>query len=455
MEGQQGSDPSAVETPSDLSVVLDEVIADAQSRPIPAITPRLVRAPSLPGKADAIIGMRRSGKTSFLYQTLAAHVARGLPRSRALYLNFEDERLLPLNGQHLHLVTDALYRAHPELRSEEHWLLFDEIQNVPGWERFVRRMLDSQGVRVMLTGSSAKLLSKEIATSLRGRCLSTELLPFSFGEALTHAGLEVPKRWPVPAKTRSLLENRFDRYLVTGGFPEVQQVDDAVRPRILQEYVDVVLFRDVVERHGVSATVALRQLLRRLLRSPASGISVNKLYKDFQSQGIQVSKDSLHAFVGYFEDAYLLFTVNIHARSEHKRAVNPRKCYLVDHGLARASAFVRAEDLGHHLENIVFVELRRRGATVAYHRTSSGKEVDFLVLRGDEPTQLVQVCASLSDPATRSRELLAIEEAAQETGLKQAVLVTLREQGAVQLKGVDVRIEPAWRWVLQGASTGV
>jgi predicted AAA+ superfamily ATPase len=440
MEGQRG-----------LGSLLDELVADAQTRPLPEVTRRLARAPSLPGKADVVLGMRRSGKTFFLYQTLGELARRGVPRSHTLYLNFEDERLLPLTGQDLHLVSDALYRAHPTLRSEEHWLLFDEIQNVPGWERFVRRMLDTPGVRMMLTGSSAKLLSKEIATSLRGRCLTTELLPFGFSEALTHAGVEPPKRWPVPAKTRSLLENRLDRYLVTGGFPEVQTVPDALCPRILQEYVDVVLFRDVVERHAVSGTVALRQLLRRLLRSPASGLSINKLYKDFQSQGLSVAKDSLHAYVAYFEDAYLLFTVHLHAKSEHKKAVNPRKCYLVDHGLARASAFVRAEDTGHHLENIVFVELRRRGAVVAYHRTASGREVDFVVLEGDQPLQLVQVCASLADPETRDRELRALAEAAHETGVRDAVLVTLREQGSAHQDGIDVRIEPAWRWLLQGS----
>jgi hypothetical protein len=433
----------------DLRAVLDELIADMQARPLPKLTPRQLQLPAARGKADVIIGMRRSGKTFFLYQQLADLRRRGIPKDRAVYLNFEDERLMPLRAEDLHLIPDAFYRMAPHVREETCWFLFDEIQNVPGWERFARRLLDTENVRLILTGSSAKLLSREIATSLRGRSLTTELFPFSFAEALAHGGIEAPGRWPVPAKTRSVLENRFKRYLMTGGFPEVQGVADDVRPRILQEYLDVVLFRDIVERHAVTGTVALRQLVRRLVRSPARSVSVNRLYNDFRSQGIHVSKDSLHAYLSHLEDAYLIFTVSLHSESERRKAVHPRKCYLIDHGLARATTIARKEDIGHHLENMVYVELRRRGLEVDYYLTESGREIDFVITDRGAPTGLVQVCASLSEAGTRDRELSAIEEAARETGIDTASIVTLHDQGTVDVAGVEVRIEPAWRWLLE------
>jgi uncharacterized protein len=449
MEGQVCAKSSFVEGQVDLRAALDELIADVHARPIPRLTPRLVQLPSIQGKADVVIGMRRSGKTFFLYQQIANLEREGIPRERILYLNFEDERLMPLHAEDLHLVPDAFYRRAPGAREQTCWFLFDEIQNVPGWERFIRRLLDTENVRIIVTGSSAKLLSKEIATSLRGRSLTTELLPFSFAEALAHGGIEAPLRWPAPAKARSMLENRFARYMITGGFPEVQTVADDVRPRILQEYLDVVLFRDIVERHAVTGTVALRQLVRRLVRSPACNISINRLYNDFRSQGVHVSKDSLHAYLSHLEDAYLAFTVGLHSESERRKAANPRKCYLIDHGLARATTITRSEDAGHHLENIVYIELRRRGLDVAYYLTESGHEVDFVVTDRGAPTELVQVCASLSDSVTRARELRAIEGAARETGVDNATIVTLHDQGTVNAAGVRVRIEPAWRWLLR------
>jgi len=250
-----------------------------------------------------------------------------------------------------------------------------------------------------------------------------------------------------------LLEHCFDRYLQTGGFPEVQTVSDELRTRILQEYLDVVLFRDVVERHAVTGTTVLRQLVRRLVRSPAATVSIHRLYNDFRSQGLPISKDSLHAYVAYLEDAYLLFLVSLHSKSEARKTVRPRKCYLIDHGLARATTCFRAEDTGHYLENIVYVELRRRGLPVGYYLTQSGFEVDFAIVAEGKPIELLQVCAHLGDAKTKERELRALREAITETGATSATVITLHEQGRLDIAGANVRIEPAWRWLLPGSGT--
>jgi predicted AAA+ superfamily ATPase len=330
--------------------IIDELVADFGTRPLPPITPRLLGLPGLPGKVDVVVGMRRSGKTWYLFQRIQELEAAGVGRDRILYLNLEDDRLAPLKAEDLHRIPEALYRRHPGSREQPCHFFLDEIQNVPGWERFVRRLVDSERVSLVLTGSSAKLLSREIATSLRGRSVASELLPFSFAEALRHAGLAVPERWPPPAAERSLLENRFERYLETGGFPEVQTLDVDLRLRVLQDYVDVVLFRDVAERHGVENLTALRYLERTLLAHPSQRFSVSRFYNDLKSQGIRVGKDTLHEYLGYLEDAFLLFTMTVASPSIRVRQVNPRKCYLVDPALASVASFKASQDQGHLLE---------------------------------------------------------------------------------------------------------
>jgi predicted AAA+ superfamily ATPase len=431
------------------AAAVEALIADFQEREIPRVTPRSLSLPSLPGKADVVIGMRRSGKTWFLYQQIEERLAQGIDRSRLLYLNFEDERLLPLATQDLSRIPEAFYRRFPASREKPCWFFFDEIQNVPGWESFVRRLLDTEKVSLVLTGSSARLLSREIATSLRGRSLATEILPFSFAESLRHEGLELPARWPPGAKARSLLEHRFERYLESGGFPEVQEIPRDLRVRVLQEYVDVVIFRDVVERHGVENLQALRYLERSLLASPAGRFSVSKLFNDLKSQGVKVGKDTLYEYLAHLEDSFLLFTVPVASPSVRVRQVNPRKCYPVDPALASALSFRASEDLGHLLETAVYLELRRRGRSLGYVTTRSGYEVDFLAEDSVGSRELIQVCADLEAPSTRQREIRALEEGMKETGCENATVVTLREEGHAEAGGRTVRIVPAWRWLLE------
>lgn len=427
---------------------IDRVVADFQDWRPPTVTPRNLALPGIPGKADVVAGMRRSGKTWFLFQRIRELLDSGVARHRILYVNFEDDRLLPLAPGDPGRFLEALYRRFPGNRDETCWLFFDEIQNVPDWERFVRRALDTARVRIVITGSSAKLLGNEIATSLRGRSLTTEILPFSFEEALRHRGVQPPARWPPAARLRSRLEHEFDAYLERGGFPEVQNLADDLRLRVLQDYVHVVLLRDIVERHAIANPIALRWLVRRLLGAPGGRFSVHRFHRDLKSQGIAIGKDALHAYLRHVEDAFLAFPVEIASRSAKARSVNPRTCYVVDPGLARAVSFQAAGDVGHLLENTVYLELRRRGYEISYVVTDRGEEVDFLARARDGTFRLFQVSADLSDAATRARELRALESAMPDFGLKRATLVTLREEDVIEVGKGKVSVVPAWRWLL-------
>lgn len=428
--------------------VFDALVAEFEVRPIPEPTPRRIALPGLPGKADVVIGMRRVGKTWRLYQHMHDLLRAGVPRERLLYVNLEDERL-PIDAGELSHLLDAWYVRYPAVAASEHWLFLDEVQNVPGWERFVRRMLDAGNVRVLLTGSSSKLLSAEIATSLRGRALATEVLPFSFHEAVLHAGLGVPERWPAAPQVRATLGAAFETYFESGGFPEVQGVDAFLRRRVLQDYVDVAMLRDVVERHQVGNVVALRWIVRRLLAHPSGRFTANKLYRDLKAQGLAIGKDTVHEYLNHLQDAHLVYTVPIWAASQARQHSNPRKAYLVDPALSRTAAFAKPQDVGHRLENLVYLELRRRGFDeIGYLQTPAGYEVDLCARSPAGDLHLVQVSADLDDPETREREIRALADGMDALGLDRGLVVTRHHDEEVRVGPGTVTIVPAWRWLL-------
>lgn len=429
--------------------VVRQKIVDALAAPTRQLTRRDVWLPSVPGKAIAVIGMRRAGKTSLLWQILADRLAQGTPREGLLYFSFEDERLAGIQAKDLDMLVEEYYRLFPEWRDHQRATFFlDEIQVVPGWEIFARRLLDSEKVDLFLSGSSARLLSREVATSMRGRAMEAVVLPFSFRESLRHAGRE-PRKNPahLTKAQRSSLDKALLAYLEQGGFPEAQGVDVRNRVELLRGYVDVVLLRDVIERYAVTQPLALRWMVRQLLGNAAGLFSINKFHLDLKSQGTAVAKDTLHALLDHLEDAFLLRSVGIAADSERRRRVNLRKVYPVDTGLI--SIFDRSgkANLGHMLETAVFLELERRGADVAYVRTTGGFEVDFLARYSDGQQELIQVCTTIDDPETLARETRALSDAADDFPRARCLLITLYKPAAVRLVP-KVTLVAASEWLL-------
>ncbi len=436
-----------------LHPVLHEALNAAVLRAPRQATRRDAQLPAVPGKAHAIIGMRRAGKTTYLHQVHAERLVGGQAAERTLYLNFDDERLAELPIEQLNSLVEEYYRRFPQFRGRERvtWLL-DEIQWVSGWERFVRRMLDTEQVEIVVSGSSARMLSREVHTSLRGRGMETIIRPFSFREFLRHRGAE-PERpdWLAPAD-RSRLESHFLAYLAEGGFPEAQGLSPQVRVNLLQGYVDTVLFRDVVERYQVSQVAALRWLTRQFLKNAASLFSVHKFAQDLKSQGEGVGKDTLHAMVGQLEDAFLVRTVALATESERRRNSNPRKVYPVDPGLIGAFDRSGRANLGHALETVVVHELDRRGAEVGYVRTEDGYEVDFLTRYFDGREELVQVCTSPTMPEIQEREFRALEGAAREYPKATRRLLTLTRDAMPTQAPPGVIVQPAYEWLLMPAA---
>lgn len=410
--------------------IIRQKIIDSQASSLPAFTPRDVVLPGIPNKAIAIIGMRRTGKTTFLWQILSSRLAQGATRESLLYFNFEDERLYNMQATDLQMVLEEYYLLHPQLRDRHKAVFFfDEIQNVPNWEVFTRRLLDTEEIDLYISGSSAKLLSREVATSMRGRALECLIHPFSFREYLRHHQRE-PKTDPsrFPKATRSTVEKDLRTYLTMGGFPEAQNASVRDHFALLRSYVDIALLRDVIERHEISNPVALRWLVRQLLTNAARSFSINKFHGDLKSQGVPISKDTLHAYLAHLEDAFLIRTLSIASDSERRKRVNPRKVYPIDTGLIPVFDRSNRANLGHVLETCIMLELERRGADLTYIRTPNGYEVDFLARYPTGKEELIQVCADLADSHTKNREIRSLLETAPEYPNATLHLITLQTE---------------------------
>lgn len=433
--------------------VLERLLRDQRDRALPAATHRDIRVPELPNMATTFVGMRRVGKSVLMAQEMARLVADGVPRTSILAINLEDDRLGAPDAAMLSGALEWLFRTGPRRYEQTAHVFLDEVQVVPGWERFVRRVLDTENVRVRLTGSSAKLLSTEVATEFRGRSIAVEVPPFNFREYLRHRDLEPDDPADVSAAERSRLEAGFAAFLREGGFPAIQGAHEVDRVRTLQDYVELVVYRDVVERWNATNRVALEWLVGHMLSNFAREFSLNRIFKDLKQKGLAVSKDTLYAYLGHLVDARLLHTVGIRSTSYRTRQVNPRKIYAVDQGLAAATAHPSAEDTGFLLENTVYLDLRRRYSrlhdeVVTYFSDASGN-ADFVVDGALHEPLVVQACTSLSDAGTREREVTGAAAAMRGTHVRRSTIVTLNEFGEYETPDGTVTVVPAWRWLLR------
>jgi hypothetical protein len=293
------------------------------------------------------------------------------------------------------------------------------------------------------------MLSREVATPLRGRAWQVLIHPLSFEETLRQRGVSVPERPDfLSARERSTIEHAFVDYLRSGGFPEAQGLAEPVRLQLLRDYVDVALLRDVMERHSVSHAVGLRFVVRQLLGNAAGKFSAEKLYATLRSQGLHISKDTVHELIAHLEDCFLVRTVSIEADSERKRMVNPRKAYPVDPGLIPLFESTGARDEGRALETAVLIELERRGMTVTYLRTPEGHEVDFLARSPAGDTELLQVVPDATEVELAEPEIQALESAGRLYPHAVRRLLTPTRDALPKAVPEGILAQPAYEWML-------
>ena len=428
--------------------ILSRIMEEFRTWELPELVTREAYFPMVKGKATVITGMRRTGKTSLCYQKMKELLASGVPRDRILHLNFDDDRLMRFTAEDFQSILDVYYSEFPQNRDFLCYFFLDEIQHISGWEHFVRRLIDREKVQVILTGSSSKLLSEEIATCMRGRSVRGVVYPFSFSEFLLAEGVFATLPTRLSDRDISLLRNALQRYFAVGGFPEVQAVDKRTRYMILQEYIDLVIFDDVVERHQIANVPVLRNLLDTVLNNPSQKFSISNFHKEVRDQlKLKCSLSDLYDFLKYLEDAYILFRLKLHSRSVKQVQVNPAKVYSIDMGLVRAASRDPEANRGHLLENMVFLQMLREGWTLGYFVTKKeSREVDFYASHPiDKRKRLVQVSYEMPSGETLKREVEALIQAGEELGVKERIIVTWDDEA--ELEG-GISVVPAWRFLL-------
>lgn len=385
---------------------------------------------SLP-HAVAISGIRRCGKSTLLNQIIDGFYGKDI-----YYLNFEDERLVDFE------VTDfnSLYEVLLELYGERKTFFFDEIQNVSQWEVFVRRM-QNKGHKFFITGSNASLLSKELGTKLTGRCVSIELYPFSFMEYLSFKGYKLQKNALSYTAERASIKKYFSEYLKRGGMPEYLKYNDLT---LLKRVYEDILYRDVVARYDIKQVKALRELGLYLLSNIGGLFSYNNLTKML---GVG-SMNTIKSYADYLENSFLVSLVNRFSYSLKQQFVANKKIYCIDNGLAESVAFQFSKNKGKFLENLVFLELRRRYAEIYYYKTANNLEVDFLIKNGRRNISLIQVADNLDSEKIRQREIGALTNAMDELKIKKALILTEDVEEEIKSKGKVISMQPIYKWLL-------
>lgn len=426
---------------------IKSLILDFQEASLETGIPRRLGIETVKGKATVCIGVRRSGKSTYMFQIIKRLTESGIPRENILYLNFFDDRIHSLQQDGLGLIVEAYYSLFPEKKNTEKiYCFFDEIQAIPNWESFIDRLMRTEKCEVYLTGSSARMLSREIATQMRGRALAWEMFPFSFIEFLDYKQVDVSGA--LSTQRRLIVQKAFGEYFETGGFPEILGLEPNLRIKTHQEYFNTILFRDLVERHDISHPKALKDLAYRLLDNIASLYSINGLTAFLSSLGYKAPKSSVGDYLEWFEDAFFLFTVRIFDASFARRNTNPKKIYCVDHAMVSSVSSGILVNSGHLLENMVFASLRRVYPEIFYYRTRTGREVDFIVPSRGKERMLVQASESLAQPQTRKREIEALTEAMAELGVDSGIIVTLGENERVETENGTIEILPAWKFLM-------
>lgn len=422
---------------------LKQIIRDFHLSGNFAVKPRALQLPIDTKKIITLIGVRRCGKTSILYHAIN-QLCKTVDKTKILFLNFEDERL-ELNSDELDLILQGYMELCPEQNLSECYFFFDEIQNIPNWQKFIRRVYDSVTKNIFITGSNSKLLSSEIATSLRGRTLSFEVFPLSFEEYLLFKDIEIDL---YSSKSLAYIKNAQSLFLKNGAFPETLFLEEVYANQTLQEYFNVLLYKDLAERYNITNTVALKFFLKRLIASTTKQISINKIYNELKSSGIKIGKNTLYDFLDYVQNIYLALVLQKYDTSLAITELGEKKIYSIDIGLNNATEFKFSDNIGKALENAVFLELRRHYDEIYYYRTHKS-ECDFLIFENGKITNAIQVTYDMSDADTKDREIKGLVEACKNFDLTTSIIVTYDSEDEIEKDSVKISLIPFYKWVIR------
>jgi predicted AAA+ superfamily ATPase len=413
-----------------------QLILDFFKEDMEPVKARAFQLPLDVPKVISLMGPRRSGKTYMLLETIQ-RLRESLPINRIVYVNLEDDRLFPLTIHDMDDLIQGYYELFPENREHIVYFFLDEIQEVKYWEKFVRRIYDKEKSRVYVTGSSSSVLGKEIATGLRGRTLPYEVLPLSYSEFLAFNDYNEEPR---SSHGMALAINLMQKYLIQGGFPELVFADKVLHQKTVESYLEIMMYKDLVERYKISQPQLIKYLMKYLMSITGRLLSINKMHNDLRSQGYNIGRTTIYEYIAHMEDAYMIVQVPLWTHSIRKQRINPTKMYAIDPAFKRVMSI--GEDWGQLCEQVVCLELKRRGYTPYYWKGK--QEVDFFT----EETGLINVCYDLSEIGTRERELKGLLEGMKALDQKESLLISWDQEEEVELEGYRIGIVPLWRWLM-------
>ena len=419
---------------------LTELIRDYWEMKLPPVKARNIDIQLQSDLISDIVGPRRAGKTFMLFSAAA-----NLPKKSTVYVNFENRRLATIDGNVFNDIVEFIHAERLMERYPRVHLFLDEVQRIRGWERYVRSIQDEfkGSIKIFVTGSSSELLASDAATLLTGRHLTTLVLPLSFQEFLDFRESNMDPR---TERGRVLMGKEMEEYVRRGGYPEAAVSDDW--QKLLTQLYEDVLSRDVITRSGHRGAHILREFSNYLMANVGNLLSFSKMSRYFVSRDIRVTTPTLIKYFSMLRGAYVCFDVTIHSAKIRDRMKYPRKVYAYDSGFASITG---ETGIGRLYENVVAVELVRRGIEPHYWKDRAGYEVDFVVGR-TRKTLAVQVCYDLSDEDVRKRELRGLSRCMDELEISEGLVITRDEEGTEEVGGRTVRIVPLWKWLL-GAHT--
>lgn len=375
-----------------------------------------------------ITGIRRSGKSTI--QRILQHELS----ESDYYFNFDDERLINFNVQDFQMLLEVFI----ELFGKQSIFYFDEIQNIEGWERFIRRLYES-GNKIFITGSNAKLLSKELGTHLTGRYIQLEVYPLSFREIIQHEYPEVLNKKALSTDNIGIILHHFADYFKHGGIPEYFKFR---KSEYLKDLYKGILYRDIVARYNITNERHLRELVYYFASNIGKEFSYTKLS---ETVGLS-SPNTISSYCSYLEKCYLCFFVNRYSHSLKKQIQYNKKCYMIDPAMIRTIGFRVSEDKGRLLENIVFLHLKMKGLEIYFHKNT--KECDFIIRKNNQIIQAIQVTLNLSDKKIKNREIEGLVEAMKTYDLQEGFIITENEQSIIEIEQFKIRTIPIWKWLL-------
>ena len=408
-----------------------------------ALQERSTQLPLDGNRIVTVTGIRRCGKSSLLGLTINRLLQQGTPKERILYVGFDDERFLSMSPENFDELLQAYREMYPDTSLKDVYMFFDEIQLIEDWELFVLRVYKNYCKHIYITGSTAKMLSEEMASALRGWPDEYREYPLSFKEYLAFKGT---KANPFSEAGKAKMAVSFRGYCEEGGFPEVVLEKSKIeKVKILQSYFNTMLFRDMVEHYHIGASPSVvRYFLKRVMNNLTKPTSVNNIYNDWKSQGLKVSKDSLYLWLDYACNIFMFRKVEKYDKSMVKQRSAPAKYYVADIALRNAVLLPESEDAGKALENIVYLNLERTlGEEDGIFYFYESKECDFVVKKGERVAELIQVCWTLNDDNVE-REIGGLIAASSVTGCKQGKIITFSQRETFERDGIRIEVMPIW-----------